>query len=153
MAIELDPNFRTFLSLLEHHDAEYILIGGYAVNFHGYVRYTGDLDVFVSASETNAACVARALNDFGFAQVTPEMISTPSSMVRMGVPPTKLEVTNFIDGVDFDECYRERLRSTVAGLEVNVISLSKLRKNKRASGRLKDLADLEQLPESNEESL
>jgi hypothetical protein len=153
MAIELDPNFRTFLSLLEHHGAEYLLIGGYAVNFHGYVRYTGDLDIFVSATETNATRVARALNEFGFAQVTPEMMTTPSSMIRMGVPPTKLEVTNFIDGVDFDECYHERLRSTVAGLEVNVISLAKLRKNKRASGRLKDLADLEQLPESNEESL
>ena len=152
MAIELDPNFRTFLSLLEHHDAEYLLIGGYAVNFHGYVRYTGDLDVFVAATVTNAARVAQALNEFGFAQVTSEMISTPSSMIRMGVPPTKLEVTNFIDGVDFEECYRECLRITVAGLEVNVISLAKLRKNKRASGRLKDLADLEQLPEGNEES-
>jgi hypothetical protein len=148
MAIELDPNFKEFLSLLERHGVEYLLIGGYAVNFHGYVRYTGDMDIYVSGSSENATRVAKALNELGFDEVTPSMFTTPSSMVRMGVPPTKLEVTNFIDGVTFEECYANRLRTTLDGLEVNIMSLMDLRRNKRASGRLKDLADLENLPEA-----
>jgi hypothetical protein len=148
MAIQLDQNFKEFLSLLERHGAEYLLIGGYAVNFHGYVRYTGDMDIYVSASSENAARVAAALNELGFDEVTPEMFTTPSSMVRMGIPPTKLEVTNFIDGVTFEECYANRLRTTLDGLEFNIMSLMDLRRNKRASGRLKDLADLENLPEA-----
>ncbi|NJK43567.1 MAG: hypothetical protein HC933_04225 [Pleurocapsa sp. SU_196_0] len=148
MAIQLDRNFKEFLSLLERHGVEYLLIGGYAVNFHGYVRYTGDMDIYISASSENAARVAMALNELGFDEVTPSMFTTPSSMVRMGVPPTKLEVTNFIDGVTFEECYANRLRTMLDGLEVNIMSLIDLRRNKRASGRLKDLADLENLPEA-----
>jgi hypothetical protein len=148
MDLELDTDFKEFLSLLEHHAVEYLLIGGYAVNYYGYHRATGDLDVYVSSTEENAIHVSAALNEFGFSEVTPQMIATPSSMIRMGVPPTKLEVTNFIDGVSFAECYANRLRVKLDGLEINLISLMDLRRNKRASGRLKDLADLEKLPES-----
>lgn len=148
MAVELEPDFKTFLNLLEHHGVEYLLIGGYAVNYYGYVRYTGDMDIFVSNTSENAVRVALALNEFGFSEVTPEMITTPSSMLRMGVPPVKLEVTNFIDGVGFAECWGSRSRVNIDDLVVNIISLEKLRINKRASGRTKDLADLENLPEN-----
>jgi predicted nucleotidyltransferase len=147
MAIELDPDFKAFLSLLERHDVEYLLIGGYAVNYYGYVRYTGDIDIFVSSSSENAARVARVMHEFGFTEVTPEMMTIPSSMIRIGIKPTQLEVTNFIDGVSFDDCWASRSRVNIDDLELNVISLEKLRENKRASGRLKDLADLENLPE------
>jgi predicted nucleotidyltransferase len=148
MPIQLDQNFKEFLNLLQQHGAEYLLIGGYAVNFHGYVRYTGDMDIYVSMSATNAIRVAAALNELGFDEVTPEMFTKPSSMIRIGIAPTKLEVTNFIDGVTFEECYANRLRVQIDGTGVNVMSLADLRRNKRASGRLKDLADLEKLPES-----
>ncbi len=145
--VALDPNFKEFLNTLELHHVEYVLIGGYAVNYHGYVRYTGDMDVFVSDLPENAARVAKALQDFGFHEVTTEMFATPSSMVRMGISPTKLEVTNFIDGISFEQCYKNRLRVVVDGLEINIISLADLRQNKKISGRTKDLADLENLPE------
>jgi predicted nucleotidyltransferase len=147
MAIELDPDFKEFLSLLERHDVEYLLIGGYAVNYYGYVRYTGDIDIFVSSSPENAARVTSVMHEFGFTEVTAEMVTTPSSMLRVGIKPTQLEVTNFIDGVSFDECWVSRSRVKIDDLELNVISLEKLRKNKLASGRTKDLADLENLPE------
>ena len=148
MPIQLDQNFKEFLNLLQQHGAEYLLIGGYAVNFHGYVRYTGDMDIYVSLSAANAIRVAAALNELGFDEVNPEMFTKPSSMIRIGVAPTKLEVTNFIDGVTFEDCYANRLRVQIDGVDVNVMSLTDLRRNKRASGRLKDLADLEKLPES-----
>ncbi len=147
MVISLDQNFKEFLSLLEFQNVEYLLIGGYAVNWHGYHRATNDMDIFVSASTENAARVTAVLHEFGFLEVNSQMMSTPKSMVRMGVPPTKLEVTNFIDGVTFEECFEKRLRVTFDGITFNLISLPDLRRNKKASGRLKDLADLENLPE------
>jgi predicted nucleotidyltransferase len=147
MDLELDSNFKEFLSLLEHHGAKYLLIGGYAVNYHGYHRSTNDMDIFISASSENAAKVTNALHEFGFVEVTEEMLATPSSMIRMGIEPTKLEVTNFIDGVTFEECFEQRLRVVLDGLTINLISLPDLRRNKQASGRPKDLADLDGLPE------
>ena len=147
MVPELDINFKEFLSLLELHGVEYLLIGGYAVNYYGYHRATNDLDIFVSGSAENAARVANALHEFGFSETTPEMLAIPSSMVRMGIAPVKLEVTNFIDGVTFAECYAQRKRVSLDGIEINLISLTDLRRNKRASGRSKDLARLENLPE------
>ena len=146
--MRLNTDFKEFLNILEQYRVEYLLIGGYAVNVHGYVRATGDMDIFVSMSPENATRVAQALHEFGFQEVTPDMFTTPSSMVRMGVAPVKLEVTNFIDGVTFEECYMNRLRVTVDGIEVNIINLVDLRRNKLASGRKKDLADLENLPEA-----
>jgi hypothetical protein len=152
MAIRLPSDFKEFLALLEQNNVEYLLIGGYAVGLHGYPRATGDMDVFIPINESNAVSLVATLEQFGFPGVAPTLFTTPSSIIRMGVKPMLLEITNFIDGVTFAECFADRVRMNVDGLEVNVISLAKLRKNKRASGRLKDLADLEQLPESNEES-
>jgi hypothetical protein len=151
MAIRLPSDFKEFLALLEQNNVEYLLIGGYAVGLHGYPRATGDMDVFIPINEANAVSLVVTLEQFGFPGAAPSLFTTPSSIIRMGVKPMLLEITNFIDGVTFEECFADRVRILIDGLEVNVISLSKLRKNKRASGRLKDLADLEQLPESNEE--
>jgi len=150
MAIPTLPrDFKEFLKLLGSHGVEYLLVGGYAVSIHGYVRATNDLDIWVKISTENASSIDRALREFGFAAValSPELFLTPHNVIRMGVPPMRLEILTSVSGVQFDECYAEREMIRIDELLVPVISLSRLRENKAASGRAKDLADLENLPE------
>jgi phage replication-related protein YjqB (UPF0714/DUF867 family) len=127
---------------------EYLLIGGYAVSIHGYIRATNDLDIWVNMSQENAARIERALRDFGFGApaLNAGMFLSPNNIVRMGVPPLRIEVLTSISGVEFDSCYAEREMVQIEEIMVPVISLARLRENKAASGRAKDLADLESLP-------
>jgi len=124
-----------------------VVIGGYAVAFHGYVRYTGDLDVFVELSAENAAKLARALREFGFdlPKVKPALFMRKGKIIRMGYEPMRLEILNEIDGVSFQECYRRRRIASLGGLKIDFIALPQLLKNKRATRRQKDLADVEAL--------
>jgi hypothetical protein len=124
-----------------------MVIGGYAVAYHGYVRYTGDLDLFIGLSVANATNLVCALRDFGFdlPQLKPALFLQKGRIVRLGYEPMRLEILNEIDGVRFEECYRHRRRSKVGGLSISFIDLPHLLKNKRASGRQKDLADVEAL--------
>ncbi len=145
--IQLHRDFKEFLRLLEANEVRYLLVGGYAVGFYGYVRPTGDLDVWVDNNEDNAVKIVKALGEFGFAtpEISSEVFTLKKSIVRMGIPPFKLEVITFIDGVEFAECYANRQRSEIDGVQVDVISLVDLKTNKRASGRPKDLNDLLEL--------
>ena len=145
--IPLPRDFQDFLRLLNANAIRYVVIGGYAVAYHGYVRYTGDLDIFVELSENNAAKLVCALREFGFAlpQLKPALFLRKGRIVRLGCEPMRLEILNEIDGVSFEECYRRRCRSGVGNLRINFISLPQLLRNKRASGRQKDLADVEAL--------
>ena len=145
----LARDFKEFLKLFNSNHVEYLLIGGYAVSFHGYVRSTNDLDVWVNVSQENAERIERAVRQFGFATpaLTVDLFLNPNSMVRLGVPPIRIEILTSIAGVDFAECYAERVLLNVDDVIAPVISLARLRENKRASGRAKDLADLENLPE------
>ena len=144
---KLDPNFADFLRLLNSHGVEYLVIGGYAVGFHGYVRATGDLDVFVGVSKKNAAALTAAFREFGFElpEVRPELFLDEGKVVRVGVPPLRLEVMTRISGVTFAECHTTRVEADIGGLRVPFIDLANLLKNKAASGRPKDLADLDAL--------
>jgi hypothetical protein len=135
--------------LLSSNRVEYLLIGGYAVGIHGHIRATNDLDVWVNISPENAARIDRALREFGFAAagLNPGLFLERNHVVRMGVPPIRIEILTSVSGVDFDACYAERETIRIQEIEVPVISLGRLRQNKAASGRAKDLADLESLPE------
>jgi len=135
------------LSLLNSHRVEYLLIGGYAVGYHGYPRPTGDMDVWIALSPENAARVARALVEFGFSTeaVPASLFMESGRIVRMGFPPMKLEIVTAISGVDFKTCYTRRVRTEIDDVPVDIIGLEDLKTNKRASGRHKDLNDLEQL--------
>ena len=146
--MRLPPDFKEFLRLLNSRRAEYLLIGGYAVGFHGYPRATGDMDIWVAANPPNAALVAQALLDFGFSakDVSPSLFTEPGRIVRIGVPPMRLEIVTGISGVDFAACYARRVTAIIDGVSVSVIGLKDLRVNKKASGRHKDLDDLEHLP-------
>lgn len=148
MGPELPKDFREFLSLLKSHGVRYLLIGGYAVGYHGYPRATGDMDIWIALHPENAERVVDTLREFGFdtPQLAPALFLQEESMVRMGNVPLRIEILTSISGVNFDECYADRIIDTMDGVEVSIISLPHLKANKQASGRYKDLMDLEELP-------
>lgn len=148
--ITLPPDFKEFLLLLNDHEVEYLLVGGYAVALHGYVRYTGDMDIWVLTSTDNATKVVKTLKDFGVPQADElrPIFLLEKRVLGMGIPPYKIEVVTTIDGVSFEECFLNRKTVEIEGVEIPYLSLSDLRKNKKASGRFKDLNDLEHLPEN-----
>ena len=145
--IQLPTEFKEFLRSFNDHDVEYLLIGGYAVGYHGYPRATADIDVWVACKESNADRIVEALKTFGFdvPELTPALFLEEHRIVRMGRAPLRIEISMSVDGVEFEACYRERIVDTIEGLEISIISLEHLKQNKRASGRLKDLADLDYL--------
>ncbi len=145
---QIPSDFREFLKLLNDHDAKYLLIGGYAVSYYGYVRPTGDMDIWIPFERENSENIVSALRDFGFGStdLNVELFLKPKRIIRMGVPPMRLEVSNYIDGVEFDECYEDCELLKLDGLIIKLISLEHLKINKKASGRFKDLDDLENLP-------
>ncbi len=144
----LQADFKEFLKLLNAHHVEYLLIGGYAVGFHGYPRATVDLDVWTGRSPDNAIRVLRALEAFGFDDVrlSEDLLLKADQILRMGVPPFRIEIATTISGVDFADCYTGRIDAVIDGIPVPVINLADLRRNKEAAGRYKDLDDLENLP-------
>lgn len=146
--IRLPRDFRDFLSLLDAHEVKYLLVGGYAVGFHGYPRATADMDIWVSRTEENARRLEAVLEGFGFKDVAPvgQALVQADQVVRMGVPPMRIELITSISGVEFDACYEARIESVLDGVRVNIIGLEDLKRNKKAAGRPRDLADLEQLP-------
>lgn len=148
MDVELPPDFKDFLNLLNAKGVAYLLIGGYAVGYHGYPRATHDIDIWVAISPENAQRIVDVIREFGFN--TPELSESlflkDMNIVRMGLPPIRIEVTTGISGVSFDDCYAQRIVDILDGIQVNIISLHHLKINKKASGRFKDLNDLEHLP-------
>lgn len=144
--MQLPDDFRDFLKLCAQKRVKYLLIGGYAVNYHGYPRATADMDVWIELSRKNAVRIVKALNAFGVRELTEEVFLDKGAIIRMGVPPLRLEILNEISGVTFAKCYAARKRVVIDGIRVSLIDLKNLRKNKKASGRPKDLDDLEHLP-------
>jgi len=144
----LTRDFKEFLQCLNSHGAEYLLIGGHAVAYHGYPRATGDMDVWIAVNEANAQRVVNALKEFGFGvpDLSTQLILQKNRIIRMGVEPNRIEILTGISGTNFSEVYPQRLIAQLDGVHVNVIPLEALKANKRASGRHKDLADLENLP-------
>lgn len=145
----LPPEFKRLLSALASNGVEYLVVGGYAVIYHGYVRTTGDLDIWVDVSAVNAARVESAVRSLGYnlPGLTPEWFLRKGSVLRIGQEPLRFDIINDIDGVRFADCYARRTTTQLEGVAVNFISLQDLKTNKKASGRNKDLADLDYLPE------
>ncbi len=135
------------MKLLNSVRVEYLLIGGYAVGYYGYPRATADLDIWVAISDKNAAKLIQTLRRFGFAMpnLIPELFLRSDRIIRFGEPPLRIEILTTVSGVTFDDCFARRTRVTFDGLRVNLIGLEDLKKNKAASGRPKDLDDLQAL--------
>lgn len=148
MGMELSQDFKEFLNLLRVNQVEYLLIGAYAVGYHGYPRATQDLDIWISATPENAERVVTTLKEFGFdvPDLSTRLLLKPNSIVRMGNEPMRIEILNWASGVQFADCYDNRVVDQLDGVEVSLIGFEQLKTNKKASGRLKDLADLENLP-------
>lgn len=148
MDIELPNDFKEFLKLLNSHEVKYLVVGGYAVGYHGYPRATNDLDVWVAIAPENARQLVQVLTEFGFnvPDLSEALFLISGKVIRMGLPPVRIELLTSASGVDFEPCYRERLEVEWGGVPVKFISLDRLKMNKRASGRHKDLDDLEHLP-------
>ena len=148
--IRLPPDFKEFLKLLDSEKVEYLIVGGYAVGYYGYPRATGDIDIWVSSTRDNAQRLVRALGLFGFQQksLSIELFLKEQSVVRMGVPPVRIDLLTSISGVSFADCYANRVEGVLDGIKVSLISLENLQQNKLAAGRTRDLSDLEYLPPS-----
>jgi predicted nucleotidyltransferase len=133
--------------LLNSEKIDYLVVGGYAVSFHGYPRPTGDLDIWVAIHPENAARLMVVLARFGFGSVGPteELFLTPRKVVRMGVPPVRIKLLSSISGVDFATCYARRVSAVLDGVPISIIGREDLISNKAAAGREKDLNDLKQL--------
>ena len=143
----LPDDFKEFLKLLDANKVEYLLIGGYAVGYYGYPRATADMDIWIGIRPDNARKLVATLREFGFgdAGLSDELLLEEGKILRMGMPPLRLEIHTSISGVNFEECYRERVQGTIDGVQVNLISLPHLKANKAAAGRHRDLDDLEHL--------
>ena len=146
--IELHPDFKDFLRLLNSHGVEYLMVGGYAVGYYGYPRATGDMDIWIAVSEVNAEKTVQALRDFGIPgkEIIKDLFIEKDKIIRIGVPPIRIEVITGASGVNFKECYSRREVIDIDDIPVNFISLEDLKTNKQACGRHKDLEDMKHLP-------
>jgi len=143
----LSNDFKEFVALLNKHDVQYLVVGGYAVAIHGYPRYTKDLDVWIALSPENADKILKALDDFGFGKLnlTAEDFSEPDQIIQLGFPPNRIDIMTSLSGVDFKNCYETRLEVNLDGIAVVIIDRMNLKKNKLATGRPQDLADAENI--------
>ena len=147
--MELPEDFRDLLIELADAGAEFVLVGGHAVAFHGHPRATKDMDVLIRADASNAEKVYRALAAFGAPlqnfEVAAKDFATYDGMLQIGLPPRRVDIINRADGVSFDEAVAEGSALTVEGRRIPVIGRAALIKNKRAAGRAQDVADVEAL--------
>jgi hypothetical protein len=140
-------DFEEFFASCNNHGVEYLVVGGYAFALHAHPRYTGDLDVFVESSESNARLIIKALSDFGFelSSLTWKDFAASGRVVQLGFPPLRIDIMTAIDGVSFDDAWSRKVESRYGNEKVYFISREDLIANKRASGRKQDLLDLESL--------
>ncbi len=143
----MNKDFVDLLRTFGAHDVRFLLVGAYALGVHGRPRATGDLDVWVEATADNAAKVMRALADFGapLADVSAADFAQPGIVFQMGLPPARIDVLTEITGVTFAEAWAGRLRAPFGPVDVDVIGREAFIRNKRATGRAKDLGDVESL--------
>lgn len=142
--MELIRDFKEFIALLDAHDVKYLVVGGAAVNALGFVRTTEDIDFWLQRSEPNAERTLAALNEFGFGEFTKEDLLDPKAVLMMGRPPNRIDLLTWISARDFDDCYPRRVYGNLGGVRIPLISVDDLLINKRASGRPKDMADIEE---------
>ena len=142
-----NQDFREFIELLNKHKVRYLVIGGYAVAFHGHPRYTKDLDVWIWMDKTNSENLIIALKAFGFGtlKLKTEDFLQKDIIIQLGYPPNRIDLMTSPKGVEFENCYASRETIEIEGLKIDFIDIANLKKNKKATGRLQDLADLENL--------
>ncbi len=143
----LNKDWREFLELLNSNGVDYLVVGAFAVAFHGFPRYTGDLDVLVRPTEENAGRVMDALREFGFGStgIKVEDFSRPGIVIQLGVEPNRIDMLTAISGVGFEEAWEGRSEAELDGVATRFIGRAALLRNKEQTGRAKDLGDAEEL--------
>ena len=145
--MNIQQDFKELLQLLEENNVIYMIIGGYAVAFHGFPRFTKDIDLFFEATQENIDKLIQALTDFGFSKNDPEKSAflTKGNIITFGVEPVRVDFINKIDGVSFSDAKSDIIRGKYGDIDVPFISKKYLLKNKNATPRIKDKADVEEL--------
>ncbi len=142
-----NQDFKEFIQLLNDNQARYLIVGGYAVALHGYPRYTKDIDIWIELTKENAAHIIKTLDQFGFSSLglKEQDFLIEDQIIQLGYAPNRIDILTSLPGVEFKECYEKRLSIEIDAVKVSLIDLDSLRKNKKATGRYQDLADLEKL--------
>lgn len=145
--MNIQQDFKELLALLENHQVEYMIVGGYAVAFHGYPRFTKDIDVYFENSDENINKIIRVLIEFGFSEdeLPPELFRKPGNIITFGVAPVRVDFLNEIDGVDFLKAKEHRVRGKYGDVDIYFIGKKDLITNKRSTPRTKDRVDAEEL--------
>lgn len=146
----LNQDYKEMLSLLLENDVDFLLVGAYALAVHGFPRATGDIDIFIKPDKKNAAELLNTLSDFGapLSDVTNSDFEKPGTILQIGVAPRRIDIITEIDGLTFDEAAIDKQIIEIDNLKIPVISKPNLIKNKKASGREKDLLDAKNLENS-----
>ncbi len=146
----LSKDFKEFIELLNKNRVRYLVVGGYAVALHGHPRYTKDLDVWVELSSKNAGNILIALEQFGLGslELSHDDFMEADQIIQLGYPPNRIYILTSIKDLSFNDCYVQRVQVIIEDIRVNFIDFDSLKVNKRATGRLQDLADLENLESS-----
>ena len=148
--VRLNTDWKDFISLLQRHEVEFLVIGGAAVNAHGFVRMTEDLDFWLARTRANAQRVMHAVVEFGWSDpaLTVDALLEPGKVFMLGRKPNRIDLLTSISGVEFDDCYPRRVPGVLDGVQIPLIGLDDLLANKRATGRLRDLGDVEEFAKS-----
>jgi hypothetical protein len=142
-----NQDFKEFIQSLNDNRVRYLVVGGYAVALHGYPRYTKDIDIWIDLERDNAERIIQALREFGFGSLglKEQDFLEADTIIQLGYPPRRIDILTTLPGVDFETCYAARVEVMLDDVQVNFIDLENLKKNKRATGRAQDIADIESL--------
>ena len=140
---QLPEDFKEFIQFLNDHKVHYLLLGGWAVGLYGNPRATKDIDFLIATDDENIRKLQQALLAFGAPTVENKVFQEKGNVFRMGRTPIQINIINAADGVSFNECYEHRNIIRIDDIDISTISKDDLIKNKKASGRLRDLADIE----------
>jgi hypothetical protein len=143
----LSKDLREFLALLNSNEVEYLVVGAFAVAYHGFPRFTADLDLLVRPSEANARRILAALDEFGFGSLRIEIVDLVSQgkVVQLGIKPNRIDLLTSISGIDYDEAWNTRVQGNLEGIATHFIGRDCLIRNKESTGRAKDAGDAEEL--------
>lgn len=147
--MQLSKDLREFVELLNSNAVEYLVVGGFAVAWHGYARFTADIDLLIRPDRKNAELIVKTLRDFGFASlaISAEDLARPDQIVQLGVKPNRIDLITSIAGVTFEAAWESRRPGTLDGLPVLYIGRDALIRNKESAGRPQDIADAQRLRE------
>ncbi|HNW83494.1 MAG TPA: hypothetical protein PKG52_11465 [bacterium] len=145
--LQVQKEFNQFLELLKRNEVEFLIVGSYARAYHGSPSFTGNIDIFVKPSTENAEKIVESLNSFGFGKkgIHEADLSDEGSIVQLGVPPIRIDIMTSITGVSWDEAYNGAVDGMYGDISVKFLGKKQYITNKKAVGRMKDLADIEEI--------